>query len=122
VSSAGSEADDAALRSLDVASRSSHSLHEDELEHELHGSEHGKAHHHHHNNGGKGSPCAADAALASSSSSRNASGNLRYTQFERLLEKEVVDLDQLRKLSWGGVPVKYRPTVWRLLLVRAAAQ
>lgn len=37
-------------------------------------------------------------------------------QFEQLLDKEVVDLDQLRKLSWGGVPTNYRPTVWRLLL------
>lgn len=73
-------------------------------------------HLHHHNGGGKTSPLAADAALPSSSASRNASGNLRYTQFERLLEKEVVDLDQLRKLSWGGAPTKHRPTVWRLLL------
>ena len=53
----------------------------------------------------------------SASLSRNASGNLRDLQFERLLDKEVVDLDQLRKLSWGGIPTKHRPTVWRLLLV-----
>ncbi|CAI5739009.1 unnamed protein product [Hyaloperonospora brassicae] len=52
----------------------------------------------------------------SASLSRNASGNLRDLQFERLLDKEVVDLDQLRKLSWGGIPTKHRPTVWRLLL------
>ncbi|KAI9908994.1 hypothetical protein PsorP6_014884 [Peronosclerospora sorghi] len=55
-------------------------------------------------------------ARASASFSRNASVNLRYAQFERLLEQDVVDLDQLRKLSWGGIPPKHRPIVWRLLL------
>ncbi|GMF20954.1 unnamed protein product [Phytophthora lilii] len=121
VSSADSESEDVTSRSLDAHGRSRHSLHEDELEQEAHGTPtqgHSKSHHHihHHNGGGKGSLLAKDAVLASASSSRNASGNLRYTQFEQLLEKEVVDLDQLRKLSWGGVPTKHRPTVWRLLL------
>uniref|UniRef100_A0AAV1TES1 Rab-GAP TBC domain-containing protein n=1 Tax=Peronospora matthiolae TaxID=2874970 RepID=A0AAV1TES1_9STRA len=68
----------------------------------------------------RGSIPVETTTLASSSSSsllsRNASGNLRDVQFERLLEQEVVDLDKLRKLSWGGVPTKHQPTVWRLLL------
>ncbi|KAE9091696.1 TBC1 domain family member [Phytophthora fragariae] len=121
LSSADSENDDVASRSADHSGRNRHSLHEDELEQEAHGTPtytHAKSHHHlhHHNGGNKGAPLTANPVLASASSSRNASGNLRYTQFERLLEKEVVDLDQLRKLSWGGVPTTYRPTVWRLLL------
>ncbi|KAG1712406.1 hypothetical protein DVH05_000154 [Phytophthora capsici] len=106
-------------RSVGAYGASSHSLHEDELEEERHGiptQGHGTGHHPHYNGGAKGSPLAAGNSLTSASSSRNASGNLRDTQFERLLEKEVVDLDQLRKLSWGGVPTKHRPTVWRLLL------
>ena len=66
----------------------------------------------------RGSIPVESTTLASTSSlSRNASGNLRDMQFERLLEQEVVDLDKLRKLSWGGVPTKHQPTVWRLLLV-----
>ncbi|GMF25272.1 unnamed protein product [Phytophthora fragariaefolia] len=110
-------------RSVDHTGRNRHSLHEDELEQEAHGTPtqtHGKSHHqyHHNNSGSKGALLAAGSVLTPASSSRNASGNLRYTQFEKLLEKEVVDLDQLRKLSWGGVPTKHRPTVWRLLLVR----
>ncbi|KAH7465698.1 TBC1 domain family member 22B [Phytophthora ramorum] len=119
LSTADSESEDVTSRSLDAPTKSRHSLHEDELEQEAHGNPtypHSKSHHHHHNSGGTSSPLAADAAQASASSSRNASGNLRYMQFERLLEKEVIDLDQLRKLSWGGVPTKHRPTVWRLLL------
>ncbi|POM66080.1 Hypothetical protein PHPALM_18116, partial [Phytophthora palmivora] len=118
LSSADNETEGTTSRSLDGRSR--HSFHEDELDEE-HGNPaqgHGKSHHqaHRHNGGVKGSPLAAGSGLVHASSSRNASGNLRDTQFERLLEKEVVDLDQLRKLSWGGVPTKHRPTVWRLLL------
>ncbi|KAF4029915.1 hypothetical protein GN244_ATG18324 [Phytophthora infestans] len=84
-------------RSLDAHRRSRHSLHEDELEQAGHGA-HGNSHSHSHTVGDKGSPHATP--LVSASSSRNASGNLRYMQFEQLLDKEVVDLDQLRKLSW----------------------
>ncbi|KAI9991027.1 hypothetical protein PInf_018645 [Phytophthora infestans] len=113
VSAADSETEDVLSRSLDAHRRSRHSLHEDELEQAGHGA-HGNSHSHSHTVGDKGSPHATP--LVSASSSRNASGNLRYMQFEQLLDKEVVDLDQLRKLSWGGVPTNYRPTVWRLLL------
>jgi len=49
---------------------------------------------------------------------RNAAGNLRSEQFNALLknEKDSVDLDKLRELSWGGIPVEFRPLVWKLLL------
>ncbi|CAK4084064.1 unnamed protein product [Aphanomyces euteiches] len=49
---------------------------------------------------------------------RNAAGNLRSEQFAALLksDKESVDLERLRELSWGGVPVEFRPLVWKLLL------
>ncbi|GAB9473846.1 hypothetical protein Gpo141_00010992 [Globisporangium polare] len=59
------------------------------------------------------------AATASSSSrpaSRNAAGNHRSEQFHQMLKNDVVDLDKLRELSWGGIPVHHRPTAWRLLL------
>ncbi|KAF4317051.1 hypothetical protein BBO99_00006359 [Phytophthora kernoviae] len=97
--------------------RGRHSFHEDELEEEVPAHHpHGKVIHH--NGGSKGSVQGEDAVTTApaANSSRNASGHLRFAQFERLLKKEVVDLDQLRKLSWGGVPTNYRPTVWRLLL------
>lgn len=60
----------------------------------------------------------ASTIARSATSSRNASGNLRFEQFEQLLQKDVVDLEALRKLSWGGIPSEHRPTAWRLLLVR----
>ncbi|OQS00144.1 hypothetical protein THRCLA_06192 [Thraustotheca clavata] len=49
---------------------------------------------------------------------RNAAGNLRSEQFAALIknDKESVDLEKLRELSWGGVPVEFRPLVWKLLL------
>ncbi|RLN87601.1 hypothetical protein BBJ28_00024117 [Nothophytophthora sp. Chile5] len=123
-SSAESEGDDVLSRSLDsvhgsTTKRGKHPQQEQALEQELQAppapvSSH--THARHPNSGGKGSPLATATAA---STSRNASGNLRCMHFERLLEKEVVDLDQLRKLSWGGVPTEHRPTVWRLLLVRS---
>lgn len=50
---------------------------------------------------------------------KNAAGNHRSEQFRAMLQSDVVDLDKLRELSWGGVPVHHRPAAWRLLLVRA---
>ncbi|CAH0514994.1 unnamed protein product [Peronospora belbahrii] len=122
VLSADSQNANLTSKPLDGQTRSRQSLLEHELEQEMRDTslsqENGKPHRLHDNHSGdrKGSPLVAHAALTSASSSRNASGNLRYAQFERLLEKEMIDLDQLRKLSWGGIPTKHRPTVWRLLL------
>ena len=40
----------------------------------------------------------------------------RTSQFEQLLSSETVDLHVLRKLSWNGIPSRYRPDVWQMLL------
>jgi len=40
----------------------------------------------------------------------------RISQFEQLLSSETVDLHVLRKLSWNGIPSRYRPDVWQMLL------
>lgn len=37
-------------------------------------------------------------------------------KFDELLAEEVVNLKRLRELSWGGIPERYRATIWRLLL------
>ena len=40
----------------------------------------------------------------------------RLEQFDSILGGENIDLAQLRKLSWNGVPPQYRTMVWQLLL------
>ncbi|CAM9616311.1 unnamed protein product [Choristocarpus tenellus] len=42
----------------------------------------------------------------------------REMRFEELLREdvEVVNLDELRRLSWNGVPARHRSTVWMLLV------
>nr|CCA24407.1 conserved hypothetical protein [Albugo laibachii Nc14] len=49
-------------------------------------------------------------------SSRSASGGLRAEQLSQLFENDVIDLDKLRELSWGGIPQEYRSNAWKLLL------
>ncbi|KDO33002.1 hypothetical protein SPRG_02693 [Saprolegnia parasitica CBS 223.65] len=61
----------------------------------------------------------AKDAVATGLGPRNAAGNLRSEQFATLLKndkQDSVDLEKLRELSWGGVPVEFRPLVWKLLL------
>ena len=36
--------------------------------------------------------------------------------YKLLYEDEMVDLTQLKMISWSGIPFKYRPLSWRLLL------
>lgn len=67
-------------------------------------------------NSQESAPSAANSS--SRPASRNAAGNHRSEQFHQMLKSDVVDLDKLRELSWGGIPVHHRPTAWRLLLVR----
>ena len=43
--------------------------------------------------------------------------NARLEKFGKLLSGPTTDLDQLRKLSWNGVPKVLRGTAWRLLSV-----
>jgi hypothetical protein len=40
----------------------------------------------------------------------------RLSQFEKALSADNVDLKELRKLAWSGVPWKNRTEVWQLLL------
>ncbi|KAF9978101.1 GTPase-activating protein [Actinomortierella ambigua] len=40
----------------------------------------------------------------------------RFQKFKTALQMPVVDLDELRKLSWSGVPAALRPMVWQLLV------
>ncbi|CAM9421519.1 unnamed protein product [Phaeothamnion confervicola] len=40
----------------------------------------------------------------------------REQKFAELLQADVVKLEQLRQLSWNGVPRRYRPMVWQLLV------
>ncbi|XP_057297209.1 TBC1 domain family member 22B-like isoform X2 [Hydractinia symbiolongicarpus] len=41
--------------------------------------------------------------------------NARLEKFGKLLSGPTTDLDQLRKLSWNGIPKELRGTAWRLL-------
>lgn len=40
----------------------------------------------------------------------------KLSQYENILQADIVDLEELRKLSWNGVPSKYRSQVWQMLL------
>lgn len=37
-------------------------------------------------------------------------------QFEKVLSADVVNMSELRKLAWNGIPYQYRALVWKLLL------
>lgn len=38
-------------------------------------------------------------------------------KFQLLLEASVLNLEELKQLSWSGVPAKLRSVTWRLLSV-----
>lgn len=40
----------------------------------------------------------------------------RYRQFEAVITADVVNMSDLRKTSWNGVPEQYRPQAWKILL------
>ncbi|XJO71427.1 hypothetical protein BDV3_000946 [Batrachochytrium dendrobatidis] len=42
--------------------------------------------------------------------------SIRCNKFKAILEQPNVDLEQLRKLSWPGIPTEIRPTAWKLLM------
>lgn len=42
--------------------------------------------------------------------------SFKERQFEKILGVEIVNLTELRKLAWNGIPYTYRPVVWKLLL------
>jgi hypothetical protein len=41
----------------------------------------------------------------------------KLIKFQMLLESKLLHLEDLKKLSWSGVPVEVRPKTWRLLAV-----
>jgi hypothetical protein len=38
------------------------------------------------------------------------------SQFDKILTADTIDMDNLRKISWNGVPNHHRPDVWKMLL------
>jgi TBC1 domain family member 2 len=55
-------------------------------------------------------------APASKQESQSIRKPYRETQFDKVLTAEVVNVSELRKLSWNGVPGVHRAQVWKLLL------
>lgn len=51
----------------------------------------------------------------SSAEPQGSPGGGRRKKFLQLLNRPILDLNQLRKLSWSGIPPDVRPTVWKLL-------
>lgn len=41
---------------------------------------------------------------------------IRFNKFKALLDSPIVDMENLKKLSWKGVPDEIRPMVWKLLM------
>lgn len=46
---------------------------------------------------------------------REESSESKIERFQQLLDSIVLDLNELKQLSWSGIPVKVRPIAWRLL-------
>lgn len=44
-------------------------------------------------------------------------GESKVDKFQSLLEASVLNLDELRQLSWSGIPARLRSVTWRLLSV-----
>lgn len=42
--------------------------------------------------------------------------NAKLAKLSKLLQQQVIDLDDLRDLSWSGLPSELRPTCWKHLL------
>jgi hypothetical protein len=42
-------------------------------------------------------------------------GGGRLKKFLHMLNRPILELEQLRTLSWSGIPAEVRPTVWKLL-------
>ncbi|XP_022120031.1 TBC1 domain family member 22B [Pieris rapae] len=47
--------------------------------------------------------------------SREESSESKLERFQQVLESSVLDLNELKHLSWSGIPVKARAVTWRLL-------
>ncbi|CAH2093400.1 unnamed protein product [Euphydryas editha] len=47
--------------------------------------------------------------------SREESSESKLERFQQVLESSVLDLNELKQLSWSGIPTKARAVTWRLL-------
>ncbi|KAJ3241629.1 GTPase-activating protein [Chytriomyces hyalinus] len=65
--------------------------------------------------GSPGRPKSAESKMLGDVAELNSKA-IRFKKFEALLECAVVDMEQLKKLSWMGVPEEIRHTVWKLLM------
>lgn len=61
-------------------------------------------------------PTAKPAASTPPSPPLTSRPSYRDKRFEEVLGEEIVRLDELRKISWNGVPKVHRPAVWQLLV------
>ncbi|XP_072939557.1 TBC1 domain family member 22B [Epargyreus clarus] len=52
---------------------------------------------------------------ASAFTSREESSESKLERFQQVLDSSVLDLDELKQLSWSGIPIKARAVTWRLL-------
>ncbi|KAJ1735138.1 GTPase-activating protein [Coemansia biformis] len=57
-----------------------------------------------------------EAASSRSSGQSNGSDDPAVQKFHAALSMPNIDIAQLQKLSWKGIPGKYRSTAWRLLM------
>ncbi|KAI9340401.1 RabGAP/TBC [Zopfochytrium polystomum] len=74
---------------------------------------HSEAHH-----GGNQSPSkstAEEAKILGEIAELNSKA-IRFNKFKALLDSPIIDMEELKKLSWKGVPDEIRPTVWKLLM------
>lgn len=46
----------------------------------------------------------------------NSTLSYRHKEFEKIISAPVVNVKELRRLSWNGIPTQYRPQTWQLLL------
>lgn len=64
----------------------------------------------------QGRPAWGSGAGAGLNRGRSVRTNRRHTQFVDCLSKEDINMTELKKLAWSGVPPHLRPVVWPLLL------
>ncbi|GMH40299.1 hypothetical protein BSKO_08203 [Bryopsis sp. KO-2023] len=58
-----------------------------------------------------------DATTSSSFTSASRSkSTIAYKKFNRILDTDMIKMDELREISWSGIPPQLRPECWRLLL------
>jgi hypothetical protein len=62
------------------------------------------------------SPPHDDSSPTNHISPKNEPKTYQQKQFEKVLSAEVVNMSELRKLAWNGIPYQYRALVWKILL------